>query len=690
MQAAEIEKRLSVADPANLDRLARIGDIYADSVASSLNLSDERQLALAAPFWKRMGAVHPGIADGYLQSATVFWDYFQFDQALAQIEAARGQLHAPALYPDYEAGAIYENKRDFPHAIAEYLRASTDDAGGGNVQDGSDDSTSSARARLLALAVRTDTETLVDTATASAVAANPTLAMLSLRVDVLHAQQHDGDVEALVEAAINKAGSLDSVGQLADFSQRNRLQQAYRVALQREIVLAADPVEKIDLQYQLARAEEESSNVADAQRIMDAVYRDNPRILGVVRATADFYWKEKQPQRAIAVLVQASHDANEKLSRDYTLEAVEKSNESGDYSGARTLLRPLLASDPYNEQYLGLEANSYALANDTNGLRDFYAATLASLKNAQLSPIERRDKVALARQGMIAALTNLKDYGGAEDQQIAQISDFPEDADVVQNAALYARLHGREQQLTAFLNKTVADSPSDSRFVIALASVDVLFENYDGALAAYSKAIAIRKDRPDLYIARADLEEHQQAFDAACEDYERLYVLTYKDQQWMEKAALARARQGRADLAVKALQAAWIDDRPASATANFRVAQQLEEWNLLTEARSFADRGVQLAGDELLTDARNSDGIVLYAELLGRQRHAEDALALLQRLRSMSDITPSSPSVVVQQVREQGIASITDEQWRVQLVEPEASAGTEYIPLGPAEAQCDG
>jgi cellulose synthase operon protein C len=665
--AVAIEKHLSEADPANLDKLATIGDMYADSTAASLNLPADHQITQAAPYWRRMSTVHPGLSDGYLQSATVFWDYFQFDEAIAQIEAARKQFHNAALY-GYEAGAIYENKRDFARAIAEYVRAAiVADAQQADTAQ-SEDPSSSARARLLTLATRQATGELVDQATASSLTQHPTLAALELRVDVLNARQQQDAIGPAIETAIQKTTSVEDAAQLAELSQSNQLPLAYQAALQREITLAIDPVQRIELQYQLARAYEDQKDTASAQRVIEAVYKDNTKILGVVRATTDFYWNNKEPQRAVATLVQASHDANPALAHDFTLEAAAKSSQSGDYAGARALLKPLLTADPYNEQYLHLYADSYTQAHDAAGVRDFYAATLTSLQSSSLSKLEKRDKIALARQGMIAALTDLKDYSGALDQHIALISSFPEDADILQTAASYARLHSREQQLVAFLNKTVADSPRDSRFAIDLGHVDVLFEDYDGALAAYSKAIAVRKDRPELYIARADLEEHQQAFEAVCADYDRLYFLTYKDPQWMEKAALARARQGRADLAVKALQTAWIEGRPASAANNFRVAEQLTEWDMLAEARKFGDEGVKLAGDELLTDTANANGAVQYANLLGRQRQAQEALSLLERARAAANVSPSSPAIVIKQVEEKGIASVTDAEWRKQLV----------------------
>ena len=379
--------------------------------------------------------------------------------------------------------------------------------------------------------------------------------------------------------------------QLADFAQRRNLTASYQHALRREVALASDPVQRIEIQYALVQSLLAKDDIALAQQIVDAVYKDDSKIVGVVRRTTDFYWEHKQPEKAIAALTQASRDAYPALARSYSLEAAEKSNESGDYAAARQMVVPLLDADPYganSARCLEIIADSYARANDDASLREFYLAKLAALKSAQLSPAERLVQAALRRRGLILALTRMKDYAGAVDQQIALISAFPEDAGVIQDAALYALRYGRQQQLVDFLNKAVSDSPRDSRFAIALGSVDTIFEDYTGAIDAYGKAIAIRKDRSDVYIARADLEERLQRFDDACTDYYRLYLLSYKDPQWMVKTAEARARQGKNAEAVQALRTAWIDGRPAEAANDFRVAEQLEKWDLLREASGFA------------------------------------------------------------------------------------------------------
>ena len=86
----------------------------------------------------------------------MFWDYYQFDDALRIIAQGRTKLRDPALYA-YEAGAIYEGLRQPERAIDEYMRGAL--AGGGG---------SPARSRLLTLARRQAYRELADRATAAA------------------------------------------------------------------------------------------------------------------------------------------------------------------------------------------------------------------------------------------------------------------------------------------------------------------------------------------------------------------------------------------------------------------------------------------------------------------------------------------------------------------------------------------
>jgi len=632
-KAVAVEKNLAAADPYNTEALATLGDLYAEQKAGG-----RVDLASAAPFWRRIPGVHPGSPDGYLEAATIFWDYFEFDGALREVREARTRFGKPALY-GYEAGAIAEGKRDPAGAVAEYAAAAL----GGPGTDGEDP----ARQRLLILARRTAYRTLADETTAREVARDPgSAAALGLRADVLTALGRTTEIAPLLTAAIGRAQSVDEAVEIADLAQQHQLAPLYEQALAREASLATDPVQKMELLYTEARSLEGRGNVAAAAGVIEAVYRENPKILGVVRATADFYGRNARRADAIAVLMAAAKASQPGLAQEFTLEAANKENESGDTTRGRELAMGLLAQSPFDARYVAAAAESYARTGDNAGLKQFYLDRLDLVRTAAgLSPDARKQDTVLLRRGLIPALTRLKDANGAVDQYIAIISAYPEDSGTAQEAALYALANGRQEQLLGFLRKTVHDSPQDSRFEILLAETETTFTDLPAAIAAYSQAIAVRKDRTDLYTARAELEERLRRFDEACADFERLYVLSYKDPAWMVKEAELRARQGRSADAILALETAWVTGRPPAAKNEFMVAAQLEKWNMLTQAGDYAVRGLKLAGEDLLlpsntgTDAADA---ATYARIEARLGQPEKALTTLLAARKSAQVLPDS------------------------------------------------
>ncbi len=648
LKAVAVEKNLLAANPGNLDRLATIGDIYAD--AGAAGTPGHEDLAAAEPYWRRMPQVRPGLQDGYLQAATVFWDYFQFDKALDEIQAARGKFGDATLF-GYEAGAVCEGKRDNQCAVQQYTAAAI----AGN---------SDARGRLLVLAKRNDFASLVDDAVASA--GNSDAATM-LREDLLHAQGKDAAIAPLLEAELERAKTLDEVAAIGDRAQGRQLTLVYERALANELALAVDPVQKIELQYTLARSEEGRKDVQDASRVMAAVYAANPKVLGVVRATVDFNWRTGSREQAISVLTEASREARPDLARQFSLEAAGKANEAGAYAQARTIVAPLLDAAPFDPQVIAIAADSYGRAGDDAGLRDFYTGKLAAVRTATMTGDAKKQTTLLLRRGLIPALTRMKDYNGATQQYIAMLSAYPEDGALMQEASLYALRWQQKDALVGFVQRTVQQSPKDSRFAAMLAGMQTIFEDYPGAIDAWSRAVSIRADRGDWFAAKADLELRLGRVDAAAADDERLYVLSWKDPQWMVAVAQIRAQQGRKQDAVAALEKAWISGHPAAAADDFKVAKQLQQWNMLAESRTYAERGLKLAGNDLLVTG--DEGAATYMTIMTRLRETPAALIVLDQALAAAAVSPNGPSVIAEQVARNGLASVTDAEWRRRLVE---------------------
>ncbi len=637
--AAKIEDSLLKANPGDSEIMARIGDIYAD----------HEQYSLAAPYWERIPQVAPGQPGGYLEAATIYWDYYDFDNALRLLAKGRERLANPALY-SYEAGAIYENQRDYARAVSEYVKGALDAPG------------SSAESRLLQLARRPAFRELVDVSTAAIVRMpNPPMSSVNLRVSTLEAQNRKAELESFLDSVAIGTTSIEQAEEVETLAQQKSLESVRQHAIEKQAALTTDPVTRLELRYALIRIQESRKDFAAAQRNVESLYRDNPKILGVIRSTVDFYWRMKMQPQAISVLLQAAKDAHPGLAKQFTYEAARKATEAKQFQQARDRLAALLKDDPYNGEYLAATADTFAQSQDDRGLEQFYVEKIATMRNAALPSEARKAQVATLRRGLIPALTRMKNYSGAVDQYIELINSFPEDDALVTEAALYALRYQRQRQLVDFYTKTVAQSPRDYRWSMVLARTQTSLEDYSAAIVTYGKAIGIRPDRVDLFTARAELEERLMRFDDAASDYDHIYQLAYKDPQWMDKVATIRARQGKVPEVVAALQAALITGRPDSASNYFEVARRLEGWGMLDQARSFAEQGMAKSGSGLLAEAESHNGANIYVRIMTRMRHQEEAFATLQK--ALNDSSANLP-VLKEQLEKHGFGGLTDAQWR--------------------------
>jgi predicted Zn-dependent protease len=638
--AVKIESNLLAANPGSTQTLARIGDIYAD-----------RELfSQAAPYWEKISAVLPGESGGYLEASTIYWDYYDFDNALRMLSEGRQKLGDESLY-GYEAGAIYENKREYPRAIQEYAKAA--------LASGPE---SPATNRLMDLARRPKLRELVDLETKKlAETHGDSTAAVNLRVRVLEVQNRKPELISFLDSVVSSSTTIEQAAEIETLAQQKSLETVRQHALEKQAALATDPVTKLELRYALVHLYESRKDFVSAQRNIETLYKENPKILGVVRSTVDFYWKQKLYAEAIVILRQAAKDSYPDLSIQFTFEAARKSTEARKFEDAREILARLLKDSPYDSQYLAAMADTYGQAGDQQGLKQFYLEKIGLFRNAPLTADERKAKLSTLRRGLIPALTLLKDNKGAVDQYIELINAYPEDENLVTEAALYALRYKRQRQLLDFYIKTIQQSPRDYRWSMALARIYTNFEDFPAAIDAYGKSIAIRPDRSDLRVARAELAERLMHFDDAIADYERIYQLTFKDPKWMEKVAEIRARQGRTDDAVAALKIALIDIGPERAKGDFEVARRLESWEMLEQARNFAEQGVNLAGGELLASTEFHDGAKLYTRIMARLRQQEKAYPVLQAALTAA----SSPiPVLKEQVAKEGIAAVTDKEWR--------------------------
>ncbi|HWB83525.1 MAG TPA: hypothetical protein VG675_05265 [Bryobacteraceae bacterium] len=588
------------ANPRDENVLARMGDIVAD-----------RELfSRARTFWDRIPATQPGNREAYLNTATVYWDYYLYNDALRWIATARRKFGEPALFA-YQAGAIYEGKRDDRGAIREYVAGAL---------DGED----SARSRLLQLLRQSRMRGLVDRATAAAASNNPSPEAVSLRVAVLEAEQRRPDLEKLLQSRVNAAKSSAELTDVQEDARRLGFDGIEERASERLAEINTDPVDKMRLTLTYARLLESKKDIAGAARVVDGLYHDHPLILGVVRGAVDLHVRNKQPDAAIDILLDAAKRARSDLAAQFTLESARIATAAGQFDRARTLLAGLLSTDALRTEYLAAMADTYLQAKDDRGFRDYQLAIIARLKQSQLTAAERTGRIAAIRRSLIPALDRLKDSAGVVDQYVEIINSYPEDESVTKEAAAYAVAHGETARLVDFYRKTATAAPLDYRWPIVLGRIETVAEDFPAAIADYQRAMKARPNRADVLTAQAGLEERLMRFDDAMKSYSKLYELAYRDPQWMIKVAELRARSGQSADAVTALKTAIIGARTETADADFTIAGYLESWHILPDAIGFAEQGANLAGADLWKDGNNAS---VYARLMARARRMEPVLA---------------------------------------------------------------
>jgi len=146
-----------------------------------------------------------------------------------------------------------------------------------------------AESRLLRLATRPGHKQRVEQATLARINGdNPEIEAVNLRIAVLQAQSRRDDVEKLLEGIVTRATSFDLLDDIQTIAQQQKLEKVREHALEKQAALTSDPVERLRLRFDLVRLYESNKETDAAQHNLEAIYKERPNILGVVRTVHRF------------------------------------------------------------------------------------------------------------------------------------------------------------------------------------------------------------------------------------------------------------------------------------------------------------------------------------------------------------------------------------------------------------------
>lgn len=580
-------------------------------------MADIESYDRAKAYWQNILQINKHDPDRYLEVATILWDYYLFDDALATLEQARAMEDDPELFA-FEAGAIQEARRRYDLAIAEYSKSLLQDS-------------ESARRRLVQLYWRAKLAPVVRATLEQRLKENPQESGWWLGIAGFYAEVQERDTaHDLIRRAIETLNPKEfsiAVTSLMSTAQDLDFPDLQEQILQLQVSRAETDLDRIQLTLNLARFYEGREKQEPAEAAYRKLYTAMPRNVGIINETLSYYWRTRQYAKAYKVYDEILPVANAVYQRQYLLESARRHLSQKDYAPALAAAQQLSSGDPLNSEYFQLIAEIYAGRQDYAALSEHYKQGLTTIRGSALPEDEKKNQIASMRRGIVAADVILKDYTAALDQYIEILNRDAENSDLVNEVSAFALEHGVFDRLIETYAKTAAESPKDHRWPMMLGRLHFTAGNFDAAIGHFQAAIAIRPERTDLRRQLAESLQRLGRYDEAIAVYEKLYAMTYKDKMWLGSMAELHARLGHTAKAMELIRAEQ-DSSLSPMDLEFAVCGRALDLNMPAEAAKHGALAMQ-SYDADMSQSLDADGLAHYTEALIRSGGTLKAFSVL-------------------------------------------------------------
>ena len=583
--------RGSLAQAANI---ARAQAEFSPSSASYRTRSGELQAELgnyniARNEWEKLIETAPGEAETYLDTATVYWDYFQYDDALKTIKKLREKTNDDTLYA-FQTGAILEAKHELPAAIGEYVKS----------LDASEDEDFSqsyrAKNRLTTLAGRKEENLRFINASFETERRRRTddSDLVLAYADFLQEAKQKSQAEAVLKQEISGSTNRDFLESAREFFSTRENKNGEQTALRRLGQTASNPRGAISYKLQLADSFLEENRRDEAKKVVAELLSKFPTNYGVLSESADIYWRINAREDAIEVLQNGVNRGKGKFQYIFSRKLAAKLILQGRYDSAEQILIKLHDEDAGDTEVFRELTNIYINQNKADALKKVFGETLTALKNQDTERRELNAQIAEFRTQMIGAFTRMKNYGAAVEQYIEIINREPNDEESVENAVNYVKRYGGGETLLAYYKKTAAEAYKNYRWNVVLAQIFEANNDLDNAARNYKTAIENQPEMPELYAALADIETRRKNYDAALENINKILELTNGDTQYVKLKIKVLEKAGRNEEAAVERAKLPAAERPKQTLSD----QFLEARNLQSTAKSDSAAAYRQAFEE--------------------------------------------------------------------------------------------
>ena len=518
-------------DRSNADFRTRAGELQAES----------GDFDKARDEWRKIVDDNAGDHESYLTAATVFWDYFQYDDALRTIEKLRANRNDSTIYA-FEAGAILEAKHDEANAVAQYVAAldgSTPAAR--NVQ-----TSDRAKNRLEQLYRRDGFPAKIEAAFNQRLTAkNDDSRVILGYADFLRRVSQWNNAARILRREIARSRNAEFLTEARELSRVADDRETARFALRRLGETSANQRQAMSKTLQLAEDYADHNQSDQAAQILAKLIAEYPTNYGALSQSAELYWRINQRDRAIAVLQTGANLGKGKYKYIFSRKLADKLAAQNRLEQAALILRELLTADKLDAEVFDELAAVYVHLNKADELREILTETVAAIEAQDVDIREINDDIAAFRQKMIVALTKLKDYRAAIEQHIEIINRDADDEENVQAAIDYARRYGGAPVLLDYYQKISNQAWKNYRWNVVLAEIDEADKNWDDAARNYDAAIANQPEMIELYQSLAKVELKRDRVDAALQAFDKAVELSGNDAEIITQIVTALLQAGR-------------------------------------------------------------------------------------------------------------------------------------------------
>jgi cellulose synthase operon protein C len=490
--------------------------------------------------WEQLIALGRGRPETYLDTATIYWDYFQYDDALRTIKALRRQTHDESLYA-FQAGVILEDKHRLGAALTEYIKALGDnDAQAERVSD-----IARARRRLVNLSKRPGVFEQIVFAFNQERRRRNDWEFIWEYVDFLNDAKRWPAASALLRQEIARQDSPQFLRRARDLFADKKEASGEITALRRLIAVTSNTRQAISYRLQLAETYQRTGQQSAAAAALRELVKKFPTNYGVLSESADFYWRLGLRGNSLAVLQVGMQRGLGRFHYLFGRKLAARQIELNHVTDAERVLTKLHREDRLNPEVFHELAKLYVRTGNRSALREDFNATVAAIRKQDFDIKAIHAQVAELREQMIEAFTRLKDYASAVEQHIEIINRDPEDENNVDAAINYVKRYGGADALLNYYQRTARQAYKNYRWNVVLARIYEAKGDLTNAARQYHAALDNQPEMLELHEALADVCTRAKDYDGALASLNKAAELSNDDPQYVKRIVEVLEKAGR-------------------------------------------------------------------------------------------------------------------------------------------------